>query len=279
MEIEDILGKRMKAIDIFTMVIRYIMEHMMEGLTKREQMKDMEIRSEDDIHWLFTVPAIWDDLSKRFLNTAANDAGIPDGMLSLPLESEAALVYCLEEGMITAHVGCRYMVLDLGGDTCNIIVYEVKHDGSLEVLHQPTGGDFGGTNVDNKFIDVLVRIFGADIVKHFKCYHMQAYWELMNDFKEKIKKFDGTGRMILRFPTSLLEIYEEEVGFKLEASLLHTGFEVSPYLQSEMRGNFDNLIVLPEEPFDAMLEGAVLYGHDPRKISPPICKKTWDDEV
>ncbi|WAQ99933.1 HS12A-like protein [Mya arenaria] len=327
-EIEDILGKRMKAIDIFTMAIRYIKDHLMKELSDSDRMKEVNIKSESDIHWLLTVPAIWNDLSKRFMRTAANNAGIPDEMLSLALEPEAASVFCKEElGLKIVPVGCRYIVLDLGGGTGDITVHEVNPDERLKELHQPTGGDFGGTNVDNKFKLILVRLFGAEVVSKFKYNHMQEYWELMTDFEIKKKKFDGTGRMILKFPTRLLELYEDEVGFKLEASLQQTvfegkiefklgkmfiteaqakelfqeaatkvreftqdildkvenishiimvgGFSESPYLQSEMRNNFDNLIVLPEEPSGAVLKGAVLYGQDSGQISARVCKKTY----
>jgi len=43
-------------------------------------------------------------------------AGIPDKMLSLALEPETASLYCHKNlKNIRVKVGCRYMVLDLGG--------------------------------------------------------------------------------------------------------------------------------------------------------------------
>ncbi|XP_052772689.1 heat shock 70 kDa protein 12A-like [Mya arenaria] len=136
MKIENILDKRMKAIDIFTVAIRYIKDHLMKELTDSHRMKEIKNKSESDIHWLLTVPAIWDDLSKRFMRTATNNAGIPDEMLSLALEPEDASVFCKDElGMMTIPVGCRYMVLNLGGGTGDITVHEVNPDESLKELH------------------------------------------------------------------------------------------------------------------------------------------------
>ena len=43
-------------------------------------------------------------------------AGIPDGMLTLALEPEAASLYSKHViGQAAMYVGCRYMVLDIGG--------------------------------------------------------------------------------------------------------------------------------------------------------------------
>ncbi|WAR20802.1 HS12A-like protein [Mya arenaria] len=278
MKIENILDKRMKAIDIFTVAIRYIKDHLMKELTDSHRMKEIKNKSESDIHWLLTVPAIWDDLSKRFMRTATNNAGIPDEMLSLALEPEDASVFCKDElGMMTIPVGCRYMVLNLGA---------------------------------------------SPMVKQFRLNHMQDYWELMTEFETKKMKFDGTRRMVLKFPTRLLELYENEVGLKIEASWQQTrfegklefklgkmfiteaqvkelfqeaatkvrkftqyildevenishiimvgGFSESPYLQSKMRNNFGNA-----DPSGAVLKGVVLYGQNSRQISARVCKKTY----
>ncbi|XP_052772690.1 heat shock 70 kDa protein 12B-like [Mya arenaria] len=47
----------------------------------------------------------------------------------------------------------------------------------------------------------------------------------MTEFETKKMKFDGTRRMVLKFPTRLLELYENEVGLKIEASWQQTRFE------------------------------------------------------
>ncbi|XP_052229233.1 heat shock 70 kDa protein 12A-like [Dreissena polymorpha] len=48
----------------------------------------------NDIHWVLTVPAIWNEHAKQFIRTAAREAGIKMGQLSLALEPEAASIYC-----------------------------------------------------------------------------------------------------------------------------------------------------------------------------------------
>ncbi|XP_053398895.1 heat shock 70 kDa protein 12A-like isoform X2 [Mercenaria mercenaria] len=222
-EIEDILGKPMKAIDVFTEAIRYIKEHLEGVLNDPTRESHVPIQKDTDIRWVLTVPAIWNDLSKKFMREAAKNAGIPDDMLLLALEPEAASVFCKRElGIDRVPVGCRYLVLDLGGGTADITCHEVNVDGTLKELHPPTGGDFGGTTVDNSFINILNRIFGGDIIKRFKTYYTNEYWELMSDFEIKKRKFDGSGRVVLKFPVRMLELYEDDVGETVEETLMYS---------------------------------------------------------
>lgn len=221
MEIEDILGKPMKAITIFSEAIRYIRKHLLGVLDDPNREEQVQIEKDTDIHWVLTVPAIWNDLSKKFMREAAKNAGIPDEMLSLALEPEAASVFCKNElGIQKVPVGCRYLVLDLGGGTADITCHEVNSDETLKELIPPTGGDFGGTTVDNRFLQVLSSIFGGNLIQRFKKKYTSEYWELMSDFELKKRKFDGNGRVILKFPVRLLELYEKETDFTVAESLL-----------------------------------------------------------
>ena len=58
----------MKAFDVFVQAIRYIKDHMTSNVTNKGL---STINPDKDIHWLLTVPAIWNDLSKRFMREAA----------------------------------------------------------------------------------------------------------------------------------------------------------------------------------------------------------------
>ena len=63
---EDINGKKMLAMDVFTMAIRYMREHLMNALKK--QVSDIQ---QSDVLFVITVPAIWSDASKQFMREAA----------------------------------------------------------------------------------------------------------------------------------------------------------------------------------------------------------------
>lgn len=72
MQIEDTLGRSMKAIVIFTAAIRFICQHLLRVLNDTIRSNDtVEIKGDTDIHWVLTVPAIWNDLSKHFMREVA----------------------------------------------------------------------------------------------------------------------------------------------------------------------------------------------------------------
>jgi len=56
----------MPAMTIFSMAIRYLKDTFLETI-----MKQMDGFEEDMVHWVLTVPAIWDDVAKQFMREAA----------------------------------------------------------------------------------------------------------------------------------------------------------------------------------------------------------------
>ena len=66
-EVEDINGKLMPAITIFSMAINYMRKHLMDALKK--EVSDMIKQS--DVMFVLTVPAIWNDASKQFMREVA----------------------------------------------------------------------------------------------------------------------------------------------------------------------------------------------------------------
>ena len=67
-KIKDINEKEMPAIDVFSACIKYLKDHMIKNSEDKRNKRDL---SPDDIHWVLTVPAIWDDSAKQFMREAA----------------------------------------------------------------------------------------------------------------------------------------------------------------------------------------------------------------
>ena len=67
MKVKTFDGKKeLPALTIFSMAIKFLKDHLMDTLDKR----DTHIRL-DDIQWVLTVPAIWNDPAKQFMREAA----------------------------------------------------------------------------------------------------------------------------------------------------------------------------------------------------------------
>ncbi|CAG2206561.1 unnamed protein product [Mytilus edulis] len=138
--IEDITGKSASALDIFSLSIKALKDHVLNSITQEL-------------------------------------AGISSNRLRIALEPEAASIYCQHlptkklEGakeFAVATVGTKYMVVDLGGGTVDITVHEKRNDGSLKESCRASGGDYGGTGVDQEFMKMMENITGTEAMKAFK---------------------------------------------------------------------------------------------------------------
>ncbi|CAG2253465.1 unnamed protein product [Mytilus edulis] len=89
MVIKEMGGKTMKAMVVFAFCIEYIKDKVMERLSQAVNGLD-----EDDVHWVLTVPAIWNDQARQFMIAASEKASIGKDNLTLALEPEGAAMYC-----------------------------------------------------------------------------------------------------------------------------------------------------------------------------------------
>lgn len=222
--IEDETGKQLKAKTVFSYGIKYLKDHAMTTIDRQGQVLD-----EMDIHWVITVPAIWSDAAKQFMREAAYAAGIESNNLSIALEPEAASVYCKylptdqlagsDRDTSLFNPGSKYMVIDLGGGTADITVHRVEDDESLCEVHSPSGGAWGGTSVDEKFIKYLKGIVGEDVMKLFFKHHMEDVLDLYREFeirKRRVKiDMSETPTLSIKIPVALLDRYQKYTGNSL----------------------------------------------------------------
>lgn len=66
MMLEDINGRKMKALDVFACCIEYIKNKVFKRA--EEGVSNLQ---EDEVHWMITVPAIWNESARQFIIAAA----------------------------------------------------------------------------------------------------------------------------------------------------------------------------------------------------------------
>ncbi|XP_052819484.1 heat shock 70 kDa protein 12B-like [Mya arenaria] len=164
----------MPANTVFAAAMRHLKNHFMEQAQERVELEKHEVR------WVITVPAIWNDAAKQVMIEAAKLAGTRKDKLTLAYEPEAAAIYCkqirlanLREQGKDATIqpfppGFKFLVLDLGGGTVDITAHEVQRDGTLQALIEPSGGEWGGTLVDDGFLRIFEGLFGTDFMTDLK---------------------------------------------------------------------------------------------------------------
>lgn len=232
--LEDQMEKKLSAKTVFSLSIKYLKDDLIT--MSKTRIADGGLQH-DDIHWVLTVPAIWNDAAKQFMREAAESAGIKSTNLSIALEPEAASLYCRhlpverhkgDEKLSLAKFkpGTKYLVLDAGGGTVDITVHEVVVGGNLKELHKASGGAWGGTKVDEAFRQFLIKLVGAPVMKKFQDKHMEDYIEIFRDFEIKKREISPSRdtKVTIRLPTALTELFEEYTGETLKEAIPQTNY-------------------------------------------------------
>ncbi|VDI42555.1 Hypothetical predicted protein [Mytilus galloprovincialis] len=188
--IEEECGKKIKALYVFVMAIKYLKEQVIIKIQSR-----IKGVTEDDFGFVLTVPSIWSDQAKIFMKTAAEKAGIGKDQLTIALEPEAASLYCHElrlevdkkenKFLQIIKSGMEFMVIDLGGGTADITVLRYHKDETLEKVMLTSGGPWGGTSVDQTFLSFMIDLFGTDVITRLKDEDLEDYFHLLHDFEIK----------------------------------------------------------------------------------------------
>ncbi|XP_052703243.1 heat shock 70 kDa protein 12A-like isoform X2 [Crassostrea angulata] len=213
--LKDLRDKEMPAIDVFARSIEYLKDEFVKKFEERNLQVSITPLNEN-VTWILTVPAIWDEPAKQFMEEAAELAGISKESLLICLEPEAAAVYCKwiqierdDDALNVMKPGRRFLVLDAGGGTIDMAMQEVREDGKLQEINRAEGGDWGGIFVDDEFKQMLEGIVSKPIVEAFRMKHTGDYIALFRYFEKK-KRQKQTGKSVrVDIPPTLLEIAED----------------------------------------------------------------------
>lgn len=219
--------KRLKALDIFAYSLEYLKDKALERICETSGVA----YKTEEVLWVITVPAIWKQSAKQFMREAAYQAGLVtqnnSDQLIIALEPEAAGVFCRQsklrefvegrnrEGTVKdAFVSAKtqYLVVDNGGGTMDVTAHEVDDNDDVREIYHATGGDYGGTKVDEEFQKLLEKVFGADLMDEFRRSHPSDWLVLMNDFEmkkrgQRVMKGEETR---VRLPANFINLVRHE---------------------------------------------------------------------
>ncbi|CAC5399854.1 unnamed protein product [Mytilus coruscus] len=238
--IEDSMkdGHRMKAVDVFAAIIKYFKDRFLTNIYT-------EYSFNNYVHWVITVPAFWDLKAKAFMKVAAEKAGISGDQLTLISEPEAALLCCsvsvetttTDGGKAIAEmqIGSQYIILNSGGATTDITVYEVTGPKMLKEIHQTCVCHFGGNTVTTEFVKFLTTLLGGPTVKEMHDKHPFEYFELMSSFEHKKTFFDvhKDSMVTIRLPFAWKEVFEANTDETIEKALLSSPYNRTVYINRD----------------------------------------------
>ncbi|KAK3594170.1 hypothetical protein CHS0354_016901 [Potamilus streckersoni] len=268
--IKDETGRELCAKTVFSMAIKFLKDDLLNESSLRVA---GGIRA-NDIMWVLTVPAIWNDSAKQVMREAAVEAGIGTGMLRIALEPEAASMFCrllpmakmLGDFTISAlKVASTYMVLDAG-------------DGKLQEITKASGGAWGGTRIDEAYRQLIISIVGNPVFQKFVHNHMDVFLDMTREFEVKKRDIDQNkdAKVTIRFPTSLKDFFEEETGKSLKEAIQQSKLSGDVTVLNDklridarvMRGLFDetlqsiiaHLRMLMDDPGARDISGILIVG-------------------
>ncbi|XP_053404964.1 heat shock 70 kDa protein 12A-like [Mercenaria mercenaria] len=231
--IHDTEGRSKKATDVFSIVIGHLKSLVINSIKS----KVVDTSFESKIEWMLTIPAVWPDSARQFMRQAPQAGGIEEDKLRLVLEPEAAALFCKDQllhlshnaGLTLLKPGTKYILADLGGGTADICVHEVLKNGHIRELYRAVGGPFGGTTVNNAFVQFMIKLFGAPIWRKLQKYKCYDYIRIMREFEKKKKKFDfkNTVNFVVDIPSTLINMVESDVESDLETLLSQTDCSAS----------------------------------------------------
>ncbi|CAC5402354.1 unnamed protein product [Mytilus coruscus] len=191
---------------------------------------------EDDIFWVVSVPAIWNDSAKQFMRESAEKVGIKGEKFIIVYEPEAASIYTSllpvnklvgKNGAVILKAfdpGRKFIVVDAGGGTVDISAQQVLENGELKIIHRECGGPWGGECINKQFVNMLKELFGKEVMKQFKKNNGEDFLQLLRDFEVKKKMFrvEDEESLTIRMPLSLIELFldieESDVPTKIASS-------------------------------------------------------------
>ncbi|MET9295821.1 hypothetical protein [Streptomyces sp. NPDC003077] len=223
------------------------------------------------IRWCLTVPAIWDDWAKAQMRTAAIAAGLPDDrsrLLLLP-EPDAAALYCDvtaagagggTPGTGTAwRPGMRFVVVDCGGGTVDLVSYRVDRNGGYRQLCVPTGGPYGAEYTTRAFLqDSLSKRFGRQVnLEELERTHWAQIREILLGWEQGRNRFRAEKQgspLIIQIPYALFRSLGPDMVRHLEESQPIKTAEMLVLDPAEVRGlldtSVDQVIACVEEQLD-----------------------------
>ncbi|KAL3887212.1 hypothetical protein ACJMK2_027161 [Sinanodonta woodiana] len=162
-------------------------------------------------------------------------AGINEENFRIALEPEAASIFCrllpLERmvegrGLSSFKTGSKYMVLDAGGGTVDISVHEVMPGEKLKEIHKPSGGPWGGIQVDEAFKQFIISLVGDTVFCRFQTESKEDYLNLFRDFEIKKRNIspESNNNVTFYIPFTLKEIFQKESGEDISNAIKQTRY-------------------------------------------------------
>ncbi|KAH3761891.1 heat shock 70 kDa protein, partial [Pelomyxa schiedti] len=176
----------------------------------------------EQIQWVLTVPAIWDQAARRLMLDAAEDAGLFGVMIAL--EPEGASL-AIRADLLDLQVGTTYLIVDAGSYSIDITAHKCTSDTEICELYPPSGGPWGSESITTGVISFLKDIFDpdGDVFPHIE----KNDWYQLEDDLDTLMLLAHEGPTTMNFDTSVIYGALETLG-KPEFATFVDSYNSSP---------------------------------------------------
>lgn len=107
----------------------------------------------------------------------------------------------------------------------DITVHQVQEDKSLKELYKASGGAWGGTQVDEAFKQMIIKITGSSVYSNFCDKNAADFVDMFREFELKKRGFSGKEKlMTIKIPVSLKETFEEDTEESIQDVLSQSSY-------------------------------------------------------
>nr|XP_022310182.1 heat shock 70 kDa protein 12B-like [Crassostrea virginica] len=247
--------------------IRYFFAKALETLSKERNI------NQEDVYWVLTVPAIWNDSEKQIMEEAAKMVGLSHSSFTLVSTEEAALLLIKQESLF-----CKirdgtedfvsfnptkmptFMVMDLGGGAAEITVHKDQLSPKKIVM---INEDCGGSKINEAFLQIWKDIYGADFKKCIENYPHEFH-EIQQNFEFMKRSNCDKNCIAIPIPECIreLECYKEQIenserypGLKMVRGKVHIPIVIIRDLYSKVIDELKRTIysLVKEDPISVII--------------------------
>lgn len=179
-EVKDLKGEKYNLIDVISIYICSLKMSAIEWIRDQRQ-----TYLENQIQWVVTIPAVWNDFSKKkmeLVNQKVFGKDIPKS-----LEPEGAAVHiCFQQKSLGLEPGKKILVIDSGGGTTDIVGVEIKRNSTSEIYTEELINSIGiptaGTNIDEDFWQYFVEELSGKVERFEDIPPVEKKRQLLYDF-------------------------------------------------------------------------------------------------
>ncbi|WAR26477.1 HS12B-like protein [Mya arenaria] len=140
---------------------------------------------------------------------------------------------CLNSAQKKNH---NVILLHITGGTVDIAVQEVAENGSMKNIYKASGGDWGGTKVDEAYVKFLENMLGTDSIDAFKRCYMEDYIYMIRDFEMKKRDVDpltSDKPVVFRVSAMLPKLVKKSRGKKIHEAIKDSQFDKTVSIQGD----------------------------------------------